>query len=388
MNVAARLSAPMSPRVCLLHNYQEGRHLSMKLYAEQFGDALERAGAVVERVRQDDVLPASWQRLPLLQKADSYLGRFGSYPRRARGLRADIFHIVDHGQAHLIKSLDPARTVVTCHDLILLVLGAGELGRAPQPRIATLLLRYAVGHLARAAKIVAVSQQTRADLGRFLGIDPARVEVIYPGLNRRYRPMENLRDATRARHGLPPTPLLLHVGSSVFYKNLEGCLHVVARLRAGGIPATLVRVGQRLQPAQLRLAGQLGLQDSIRELGSLTSPDLAELYNSVDLLLFPSHYEGFGWPPVEAMASGTPVVCSSAGSLREIVGDAALTADADDIAGLAEHVSAVLTKADLRANLRDRGLTRAALFDWDKTAAKFLRIYGDVLQVGAVKRDR
>src|SRR5512147_3019686 len=124
-------------RVCLLHNYREAGQMSMKLYAEQLGDALSALGVEVTRVRPPEVLPPSLRRIRLLDKVDSYAGRFLVYPRIARRLKADVFHIVDHGQGYLVKWLDPARTVVTCHDLILLLLAAGRVRNDFSPPIAT-----------------------------------------------------------------------------------------------------------------------------------------------------------------------------------------------------------------------------------------------------------
>jgi alpha-1,3-rhamnosyl/mannosyltransferase len=111
------------------------------------------------------------------------------------------------------------------------------------------------------------------------------------------------------------------------------------------------------------------------ELGPLPDSDLPALYNAVDLLLFPSIYEGFGWPPLEAMASGTPVVCSRAGSLDEIVGNAALTADPEDEETLAWHAATLLTDAGLRRTMIEHGFARAARFSWDRTADEMITLY-------------
>src|SRR6185503_19215027 len=111
--------------------------------------------------------------------------------------------------------------------------------------------------------------------------------------------------------------------------------------------------------------------------------ELPALYNAVDLLLFPSLYEGFGWPPLEAMASGTPVVCSRAGSLDEIVGEAALTADPEDVEALAWHAGTILTDAKLRGTLFERGLTNAARFSWDRAALQMMSLYHDLMAKAA-----
>jgi glycosyltransferase involved in cell wall biosynthesis len=370
--------APL-PRVCLLHNYRESGQMSMKLYAEQLGDALVRRGVPVERVRPGDVLPPGLRRLRVLDKLDSYAGRFVVYPRVARNLRGDVYHVVDHGQGFLLKTLDPARTVVTCHDIILLVLASGRLGSTFKPPFATRVLRHSLEAMKRTRWIIADSQQTRSDLASLVGIAPATVRVIYPGLNFPYRPMPGRREEVRRRLGLGDGPLVLQVGQTGFYKNIEGCLRVVARLRRDGLPVAFVRAGHRLRPSQLQLASRLGLDGAVRDTGPASGDDLADLYAACDVLLFPSLYEGFGWPPLEAMASGLPVVCSRSGSLGEVVADAALTAEPEDVDGLAAHVAAVLTEPELAASLRDRGLARARHFDWDRAAGEVLNVYRQVM---------
>jgi glycosyltransferase involved in cell wall biosynthesis len=366
-------------RVCLLHNYRERQQMSMKLYAEKLGDALMGQGVEVKRVRVPDLLPESWQSVPGMSKLDSYVGRFGLYPLVARRQRADVFHIVDHGQAYLVAHLDPGRTVVTCHDVILLALAAGRLRGPRAPRVATQVLRYAVSHLRRARWLIADSDHTRRDLVSLVGLDPDRVEVVYPGLNARFRHAPELRDEVRRRLGLGDSPVVLHVGQAGFYKNLEGCLRVIARLRRDGLDVTFVRVGQPLRPAQVQLAKKLGLEDSVRQLGALGADDLVALYNAADVLLFPSLYEGFGWPPLEAMACGTPVVCSAAGSLAEVVGNAALITDADDDQGLTARITAVLTEPLLAADLRERGLRQVQAYDWDRAAQRVHHVYERVI---------
>ncbi len=294
------------------------------------------------------VVPAAWRaRSATWNKIDGYVGRFAVYPRLLRNLRADVMHVVDHGQGYLVAGLDGRRTVVTCHDVILLALASGRIGSARVPQIALQLLRISLEMMKRAAIVVADSIQTKRDLVDFIHIDPARVIVIHPGLNQAFSPDPARAQELRRRLGLGSGMAILQIGRG-FYKNLPTVLRVLRRLRAGGIEARVVRVGPSLAGEDRALAGRLGVLDSVVEIGSLPDADLPALYNAVDLLLFPSLYEGFGWPPLEAMASGTPVVCSRAGSLDEIVADAALTADPEDVETLAWHAATLL--ADSRQN--------------------------------------
>lgn len=366
-------------RVSVVHDYREYGQMSMKHYADQLGAALGAEGLDVNHVVAPDVLPA-WARVGLLDKVDSYYGRFVRYPALARALpAADVFHVADHAQSYLIGALDPARVVVTCHDVILLLVAAGRMRIRLRARLATEIFRSALRNMARARGIVAVSENTRRDLAEFTGLDPARVAVIPPGLNHPYRPLPVPREELRQRLGLPGGPLVLQVGQNTFYKNIPGCLRVVARLRKGGTPATFVRLGRPLRLEHRLLAERLGITSAIVELGARPPEDLAAAYCACDVLLFPSLYEGFGWPPIEAMASGLPVVCSRRGSLDEVVGDCALTADPEDVEQLADHVDSVLTRPSLVAHLRARGLERAARFDWKRTAQQMTRYYHQVL---------
>jgi glycosyltransferase involved in cell wall biosynthesis len=366
-------------RVAILHNYRDEQQPSMRLYAQRLGEALQRRKVQLTRVRPPGVVPNAWRASSgAWSKLDGYVGRFAVYPRLVRNLDVDVTHVVDHGQGYLVASLDAQRTVVTCHDVILLALAAGRIGTMRVPQIALQLFRFSVEIMKRAATVVADSTQTKRDLVRFIGIDPEKVIVIHPGLNQSFAPDVARGLELRERYGFGSGPVVLQIGRG-FYKNLSGVLRVLGRLRKGGLDVRVARVGPILGGADRALAERLGVLDSVLELGMLPDADLPALYNAVDLLLFPSLYEGFGWPPLEAMASGTPVVSSRAGSLDEVVGDAALTADPEDAAALAWHVGAVLTDGELRSSLIDRGRAHAARFHWDRTAEQLMRVYSDVI---------
>jgi glycosyltransferase involved in cell wall biosynthesis len=370
-------------RIALLHNYREEQQPSMRLYADRLGDALVRQGVHVARVRPPELVPDPWRRRSWMwKKIDDYGGRHVVYPRLLRGLSADVVHVADHSQGFLIAQLDERRTVVTCHDLILLQLAAGRLGDFPIPRVALQIFRMSLALTKRAASIVADSTQTKRDLVDLVGIDPAKVRVIFPGLNQTFAPSPERGLAFRRRSGLGQGPLILQLGRN-FYKNISAVLRVLGRLRRDGVDARVVRTGQSLGGDDRALVERLGISSSIVELGAVSDADIPALYNAVDLLLFPSLYEGFGWPPLEAMASGTPVVSSRAGSLDEIVGDAALTADPDDIEALVKHAAAALTDRETRASLIDRGLRHAARFRWERTAWQMLEVYRDVAERAA-----
>ena len=370
-------SSPLT--VALLHNYRDDQQPSMRLYAERLGDALRRRRISVTRVRPPGVVPETWRaQSPGWSKIDAYVGRFAVYPRLVRNLRADVVHVVDHGQGYLVGGLNGRRTVVTCHDVILLALAAGRIGASKVPPVALQLFRISLEFAKRAAVVVADSVQTKRDLVTFVGIDPNKVRVIHPGLNQPFACDPDKGAALRDRLRLGKGALMLQIGRT-FYKNISGVLRVLHQLRRDGLEVRLARVGRALAGEEHILAKRLGIASSIIELGAVPDEQMPALYNAVDLLLFPSLYEGFGWPPLEAMASGTPVVCSRSGSLDEVVGDAALTADAEDINALTWHAASVLTDGNLRAVLVERGLAHAAKFTWEQTADEMIGVYRDVI---------
>jgi glycosyltransferase involved in cell wall biosynthesis len=365
--------------VAVLHNYGDERQPSMRLYADRLGNALVREGVDVTRLRPPSVVPEAWRsRSPTWAKLDIHVGRFIVYPRLVRNLKTDVIHVIDHGQAYLLNGLDARRTVVTCHDVILLALAHGRIGSAAVPPVALQILSLSLELMKRAAAIVADSEQTKRDLVAFIGLPAHRIIVIAPGLNQPFAPDPERGAAFRARYKLGDGPLVLHIGRT-FYKNISGVLRVVHRLRADGIPAKFVRTGRALAGAERALAERLGITDAVVELGGVPDESLPALYNAVDLLLFPSLYEGFGWPPLEAMASGTPVVCSRAGSLGDVVGTAALTADPEDTTNLAWHAATILTDQRLRESLIARGLAHAEKFSWSRAAKELIAVYRNVI---------
>jgi glycosyltransferase involved in cell wall biosynthesis len=364
--------------VSVLHDYGDERQPSMRLYADRLGTALVREGVTVRRVRPPMVVPEAWRdRSATWAKLDIHVGRFVLYPRLVRDLKTDVIHVIDHGQAYLLGSIDPARTIVTCHDVILLALAHGRIGSSPVPPVALQILNLSLHLMKRAAAIVADSEQTKRDLVSFLDLAPERIVVIAPGLNQPFAPNPERGAAFRARFNLGNGPLIFHIGRA-FYKNLPGVLRVLKKLRAGGLPVRLVRTGRPIAGAERALAERLGVLDAVIELKGVPDEDLPALYNAVDLLVFPSLYEGFGWPPLEAMASGTPVVCSRSGSLGDVVGDAALTADPEDADALAWHAAAVLTDVQLRTKLVERGHAHAQHFSWERAARELIDVYRDV----------
>jgi glycosyltransferase involved in cell wall biosynthesis len=234
----------------------------------------------------------------------------------------------------------------------------------------------------RAARVIAVSEHTRRDVLDLLDADPGRVTVVMEAPGATYAPRRRaafLAAARRLRID-PDTPYVLFVGTLEPRKNLPLLLEAFARVRKS-VRARLVIAGAPgWLDADIRATHErLGLGDDAHFLGKLEEDDLAVLYSHAAVLACPSLFEGFGLVPLEAMACGAPVVCSNAGPLPEVVGDAALLLPPDDPGPWAETIERVLSSPPLAADLRARGLTRAAGFSWVRTAEQTRQVYREAL---------
>jgi glycosyltransferase involved in cell wall biosynthesis len=174
------------------------------------------------------------------------------------------------------------------------------------------------------------------------------------------------------------------VGNNWFYKNLEGVIKALAVLQKTSVKDSvesspiLVKVGKGLTIEQRKLAQELGVATRIRELGVLNDEELQTIYWAADVLVFPSWWEGFGWPPLEAMASGTPVICSDRGSLGEVAGDAALIVNPEEPEEIAVAIARVLNEENLRRSLILKGMQRAKQFTWERAAEQTFEVYREV----------
>lgn len=296
-------------------------------------------------------------------------------PLHLRRLRIDVLH-----SPHHTTPLAPCgcRRVVTFHDLTFFLLP----GRYPPSRRLYFQTMTRLSALVADAVIVP-SEAVRQDVMRVLRLPSRRVFVTPEAAGPAFAPQDaDAVEAVRRRYGLDG-PFLLSVGSLEPGKNRERLLQAFARLRARGLEYTLAVAGQRAwrYEGEAPLARRLGLAEAVRFLGHVPAADLPALYSAADLFVFPSLYEGFGLPALEAMACGTPVVTSSVSALPEVVGDAALQVNPLDIEALAEAMERLLRDDGLRTDLRERGLRRAEEFSWERTARATLSVYGRAARV-------
>ncbi|HYM15526.1 MAG TPA: glycosyltransferase family 1 protein [Dehalococcoidia bacterium] len=369
------MSVRQPTRVLLLRDVPQRRLRSM----ERLADEIERGmdGRPGLRMTAMTVNESAIAARAGLGRLDSYAARFVRYPLAASRRRADVYHIIDHGYAHLAALLPAPRVVTSCHDLMLLRAAEGSAGFAPH-RISLARFRWSVSFLRRTARVVVPTHATRGDVERLLGVAPGRISVVPYGVDARFRPLPDEARA-RLRDGIAPgRRLVLSVATGDPYKNVPATLRVLAALRDAGADVALVRAGTPLAPHERRLARDLRVDAAVIDYGGVSDARLVELYNACDLLLFPSFWEGYGWPPLEAMACGTPVVVSDCPALAEVAGDAALSAPAADVVALTRAVRAVLDSPCLTLALRQRGIERAARCTWRETVESFARIYEEV----------
>ena len=287
----------------------------------------------------------------------------------------DILHV-----QYTSPPLAPCRVVATVHDL--------SYEHMPETfnRRSWVQLRLTVrATVRRAAHVIAPSEYTRRDLIETYKLDPERVSAIPLAAAPRFRPVEDIQELerVRARYGIA-RDYILAVGSIQPRKNLSRLVRAYSGLRRergrSNLPQ-LVLVGKKawLYGETLKAIEEEGVGDSVVLTGYVSEGDLPALYTGALLFAYPSYYEGFGLPPLEAMSCGTAVLTGDRTSLPEVVGDAGLTADPFDTGAIRSALARLIEDTALRAELGARGLKRAAGFDWRDTARMTLQVYRRVM---------
>lgn len=304
-----------------------------------------------------------------------YVERYWSYPRRIRGQSADILHVLDHSYAHVVDARRDLPSVVTVHDLVP-VLTVRRRAFGIRPRIRNALLKRVLRSLEHAKAWIVSTEWMRGELAAWLRHDE-RIHVIPYGVDDVFfAPPAESADDFRARIGIPSDRfVVLHVGSVVERKNIGGLLATVDGVRDAGVPVWLLQVGGSFTEAQRAEIAARDLQSVVTQVEGASERDLRAAYRAADVLLFPSHYEGFGLPLLEAMASDLPIVTSGAAALAEVAGDAADVIEGRDFE---PYVQAVLRLHDDPAwasALRERGRARARSFTWAETARRTADVY-------------
>lgn len=288
----------------------------------------------------------------------------------------DLFH----APHYVLPALTPCRSIVTIHDCIHL--------RFPQYLPNRLAYAYARSSLwiasHRSSRILTVSEASKRDILRYFSVPDGRIDVIYNAIDERFGTEPSADEVARVRERYQLNdPFVLYAGNIKPHKNLERLIEAFHTLRRSGLGSVkLLIIGDEISKyaALRRAVHKYKLHQHVRFFGFVPHKTLAVLYRLAGVFVFPSLYEGFGIPPVEAMAHGVPVACSNAGALPEVCAGAALMFDPTSVAAITDAVGRILRDEDLRRTLSDAGRKRAAELSWRKTAELTRQVYEKALR--------
>lgn len=285
-------------------------------------------------------------------------------------LGIDVFHSFTFS----VPLVRPCKAVTTIHDLSFMIF----------PQYADPAVRSYLGRMVPLAarhsdKIIAISENTKKDIVKVLGVSPDKVAVTLCGVDPRFAPIrdEGMLSAFRRRDGLPDR-MILFVGTLEPRKNVTALVRAFGLAkRSKNLEHKLVLAGRKGPdyPQVVAAVDELGLKDDVVFLDYFSDRDLPLLYSAADAFVYCSLYEGFGLPPLEAMACGTPVIASNNSSLPEVVGEAGVLVDPHSTEEMSGAIGRVLSDPDLRSRLSAKGFERARLFSWESTARQTLEVY-------------
>lgn len=309
---------------------------------------------------------------------------FNIYPISANFSKNSVKHFTTQMMAGLL-TLQPnlTKVVISVHDIVPYMMRDNP----DQNQYLRFYDRYidawAMHNISKADRIIAISDYTAQMLIKHLNCPQEKIRVVHNGLDHELFHPQILSEDFKHRYDLSDDDrYLLYVGSENPRKNLPRLVQAFAKARRSLPNLKLIKIGAPDHPGQYALlkdlTRQLHLDDAFIWVGQVPHQDLVNFYNFADAFAFPSLYEGFGLPPLEAMACGTPVICSISASLPEVTGDAALQVDPEDVDGWADAILEVMGNETLRNDLKNRGLARAAMFTWTRNVEKTVEVYKEV----------
>ncbi len=276
----------------------------------------------------------------------------------------DLYHFANQNLSFLISKTN---SIITCHDLAPLIVPDH-----PSEKIWRRLIYYG---LKKAQVVLADSDSTKRDLIRIYGISAKRIKTIYLGVEHNiFRPLNNKEMLKKKLMISEDFKIILNVGTEKYRKNIPGVIQAFARLLFEYKNLILIRVGKRTVRT-LRLIKRLGIENNVKYFEDVTESELPEFYNAADIYIMPSFYEGFGLPALEAMSCGTPVVVANTSSLPEIVGEAGLKVNPYSVLEIYEGIKKLLDNRSLYSELKEKGITQAKKFTWQKTADEVAEVY-------------
>ena len=366
--------------VLLLGNYPPDQQQSMQRFGAMMLRGLTERGVDVEMLKPQPFFGSIGFLGGFAAKWLGYIDKYILFPfqlRKRLSTRPAVVHICDHSNAVYAGHCHSIPVVVTCHDLLAVRGALGEETDCPASITGRLLQKQILHGLGHADAVVCDSAATAADARRLVGGGnrPSISEVLL-GLNYDYKrlPIEVARERLKQFTSLDPTrPFVLHVGSNLRRKNRDGVLRIFARTRDDW-DAQLVFAGEHLDAPLRQLAADLGVEDRVKHVSNSSDELLEALYNCAVALIYPSRFEGFGWPVIEAQACGCPVVCSTAGPIPEAAGEAGLFHAVEDEAGFAADLLRLRDESE-RNYWVEKSLRNAQRFSTDKMISEYMAIY-------------
>jgi glycosyltransferase involved in cell wall biosynthesis len=370
--------------ILLVGNYIPEKQHSMLGFAELLESGLRQAGHQVRVAHPPVVFGKIGEWVPRTKKWLAYLDKLILFPPLLRGsiLQADIVHICDHSNAIYIPWARRKPYVVTCHDLLAVRGSFGEATDCPASVSGKWLQQWILRGLNRADAIACASHATLGDVTRLLP-GPARATVVPLALRTDLARLSAGESDTRlqAIPGFDPNrPFVLHVGSSHARKNREGLMRIFAKA-IGSVDAQLVVAGKPLNASQRQLARELHVSERIIEAHEISDQLLSALYSKAIAFVFPSTFEGFGWPIVEAQACRCPVVCSNRAPFPEVGGEGALFFDVNDEAGFAGAIVRLANDSEFRSALIEKGVENLWRYKPEIMTSRYISLYEQVLNV-------
>jgi glycosyltransferase involved in cell wall biosynthesis len=367
--------------VLLIGNYLLDQQQSMQRFNAMMLQGLRDSGVEAELIRPPAVLGRIRALGPLAAKWFGYVDKFILFRwRLSRKLaaRPALVHICDHSNATYARQARKFPLVITCHDLLAVRGGLGEETDSPASITGRILQRRILRGLHSADILACDSRATAQDAERLVkrSQDGPRITVVHVGLNFPYRQLPDAVTDSRLRTiaGLKyQARFILHVGSNLRRKNREGVLRIFAKC-ADALDAQMVFAGDALSESLRAQACDLRVAHRIVEVANASNELLEALYNRAHALLYPSRFEGFGWPIIEAQACGCPVVCSSAGPMADVGGVGAMLHEADDEEGFAADLLR-LADPDERKRWSSKGLENAKRFSAARMISEYRELY-------------
>jgi glycosyltransferase involved in cell wall biosynthesis len=367
--------------VLLIGNYPADQQQSMQRFATMMLRGLAAANVPVELIQPKPFLGRISFAGPFVAKWLGYLDKFLFFPHQLKRKLAagfELVHICDHSNAMYCMHVGERPAIVTCHDLLAIRGALGEETGCPASAAGKYLQRWIVFGLCQASAVACASSATLRDAQRVVGQRGGRPELllIHHGINYPYRQVsvDRARALLSRVEGLDSDrPFALHVGSNLRMKNREGVLRIFA-LTKNEWEGQVVFAGQELTPKLRSLGEKLDVLERVVEVKAPHNELLEALYSTALVLLYPSRFEGFGWPIIEAQACGCPVICSDREPMSEVGGDAALTADVDDEPAMARLVLRLIDPAE-RARWSKKSLENAERFRAEDMIARYIELY-------------